>query len=52
MASAALANTYYPSANRGPQLFLANWAVLSAGRAANTLAQEFLGKFTTRARAE
>ena len=49
MASAALANTYYPSANRGPQLFLANWAVLSAGRAANTLAQEFLGKFTTHA---
>jgi Carboxypeptidase regulatory-like domain len=52
MASAALANTYYPRANRGPNLFLANWAVLSAGRAANTLAQEFLGKFTTRARAE
>ena len=52
MASAALANTYYPSANRGPQLFLANWAVLWAGRAANTLAQEFLGRLTTRARAE
>ncbi len=28
--------------NSGPHLFLANWAVLSAGRAANTLAQEFL----------
>lgn len=52
MASAALANTYYPSADRGPRLFLANWAVLSAGRAANTLAQEFLGKFTTHPRAE
>jgi hypothetical protein len=52
MASAALANTYYPSADRGPHLFLANWAVLSAGRAANTLAQEFLGRFTTHARAE
>lgn len=52
MASAALANTYYPSADRGTHLFLANWAVLSAGRAANTLAQEFLGKFTTRPRAE
>lgn len=52
MASAALANTYYPSVNRGPNLFLANWAVLSAGRAANTLAQEFLGKFTTHPRAE
>jgi hypothetical protein len=52
MASAALANTYYPRANRGPNLFLANWAVLSAGRAANTIAQEFLGRFTTHARAE
>jgi hypothetical protein len=52
MASAALANTYYPSADRGAHLFLANWAVLSAGRAANTLAQEFLGKLTTHARAE
>ena len=52
MASAALANTYYPSADRGAHLFLANWAVLSAGRAANVLAQEFLGKFTTHARAE
>lgn len=52
MASAALANTYYPSANRGPNLFLANWAVLSAGRAANALAQEFLGRFTTHPRAE
>jgi hypothetical protein len=52
MASAALANTYYPSADRGAHLFLANWAVLSAGRAANTLAQEFLGKFTTHPRAE
>src|ERR1700743_267146 len=52
MASAALANTYYPRANRGPNLFFANWAVLSAGRAANVLAQEFLGKFTTHARAQ
>ncbi len=52
MASAALANTYYPSADRGAHLFLANWAVLSAGRAANTLAQEFLGRLTTHARAE
>ena len=52
MASAALANTYYPPANRGAHLFLANWAVLSAGRAANVLAQEFLGKFTTHPRAE
>ncbi|HTV09704.1 MAG TPA: carboxypeptidase-like regulatory domain-containing protein [Candidatus Aquilonibacter sp.] len=50
MASAALANTYYPSVNRGAHLFLANWAVLSAGRAANTLAQEFLGRITTHAR--
>lgn len=52
IASAALANTYYPSANRGTKLFLANWAVLSAGRAANTLAQEFLAKFTTHPRVE
>lgn len=52
MASAALANTYYPSANRGVNLFLGNWAVLSAGRAANTLAQEFLGRFSTHARPE
>jgi hypothetical protein len=52
MASAALANAYYPSADRGAHLFLANWAVLSAGRAANTLAQEFLGRLTTHSRAE
>ena len=47
MASAALANTYYPTVDRGAHLFFANWAVLSAGRAANTLAQEFLGRLTT-----
>ena len=52
MASAALANTYYPTADRGVNLFLANWAVLSAGRAANTLAQEFLGKLSTHPRVE
>lgn len=52
VASAALANTYYPSADRGTHLFLANWAVLSAGRAANTLAQEFLGRLSTHPRAE
>ncbi|HEX5283199.1 MAG TPA: carboxypeptidase-like regulatory domain-containing protein [Bryocella sp.] len=52
MASAALANTYYPSADRGARLFLANWAVLSAGRAANTLAQEFLGRLTTHPHAQ
>jgi hypothetical protein len=52
MASAALANTYYPTIDRGTHLFLANWAVLSAGRAANVLAQEFLGKLTTHPRAE
>jgi Carboxypeptidase regulatory-like domain len=52
LASAALSNTYYPSANRGAHLFLANWSVLIAGRAANTLAQEFLGRFTTHPRAE
>jgi len=52
MASAALANTYYPSVDRGTHLFLANWAVLSAGRAANTLAQEFLARLTTHPHAE
>jgi len=52
MASAALANTYYPTVDRGAHLFFANWAVLSAGRAANTLAQEFLAKFTTHPRVE
>jgi hypothetical protein len=52
IASAALANTYYPPANRGTHLFLANWAVLSAGRAANTLAQEFLARLTTHPRAQ
>ena len=52
MASAALANVYYPPVDRGPHLFLANWAVLSAGRAANTLAQEFLAKITTHPRVE
>jgi hypothetical protein len=50
MASAALANTYYPSADRGAHLFLANWAVLSASRAANSLAQEFLARLTTHPR--
>lgn len=50
LASAALANAYYPPANRGVHLFLANWGVLMAGRAANTVAQEFLGRLTTHAR--
>ncbi len=52
MASAALANTYYPSADRGAHLFLANWAVLMGGRAANTLAQEFLARLTTHPQAK
>lgn len=52
MASAALANAYYPSADRGPHLFLANWGVLMAGRAANAVAQEFLASFITHPRAE
>ncbi|HEV2576421.1 MAG TPA: carboxypeptidase-like regulatory domain-containing protein [Acidobacteriaceae bacterium] len=52
MASAALSNTYYPTADRGAHLFLANWAVLSAGRAANTLAQEFLARLTTHHRTQ
>lgn len=50
MASAALANAYYPSVDRGAHLFFANWAVLMGGRAANSLAQEFLARLTTHSR--
>ncbi|HZQ41862.1 MAG TPA: carboxypeptidase-like regulatory domain-containing protein [Acidobacteriaceae bacterium] len=52
MASAALANAYYPSVDRGAHLFFANWAVLMGGRAANTLAQEFLSRLTTHPNAQ
>lgn len=41
LASAALANAYYPPANRGPHLFLTNWGILTGGRVAKVLTEEF-----------
>lgn len=50
LASAALANIYYPSSDRGPHLFLANWGVQMGARVANNLVQEFiLRRLTTHA---
>ena len=49
LASAALANLYYPQANRGAGLVFTNFAIGTAERVGATLAQEFLlGKFTRR----
>lgn len=49
LASAALANLYYPQANRGAGLVFGNFAIGTAERIGATLAQEFLlGKFTRR----
>jgi len=49
LASSALANLYYPQANRGAGLVFGNFAIGTAERIGATLAQEFLlGKFTRR----
>jgi len=49
LASSALANLYYPRANRGAGLVFGNFAIGMAERIGASLAQEFLlGKFTKR----
>jgi Carboxypeptidase regulatory-like domain len=49
LASSALANLYYPQANRGAGLIFGNFAIGTAERIGASLAQEFLiGKFTRR----
>ena len=48
LASAALANAYYPPENRGPHLFLSSWGISTGGRVLNVLVQEFvLRRYTT-----
>lgn len=42
LASAALANTYYPDSNRGPGLFLGNFFINTGQRALANVAQEFI----------
>jgi len=42
LASASLANTYYPPANRGVGLVFSSALITTGGRVANTLAQEFI----------
>jgi Carboxypeptidase regulatory-like domain len=49
LASSALANLYYPRANRGAGLVFGNFAIGMAERIGGSLAQEFLlGRFTKR----
>jgi hypothetical protein len=49
LASSAIANLYYPKANRGAGLVFGNFAIGVAERIGASLAQEFLlGKFTKR----
>jgi Carboxypeptidase regulatory-like domain len=49
LASSALANLWYPKANRGASLVFGNFAIGTAERIGASLAQEFLiGKFTKR----
>lgn len=49
LASAALANAYYPDSNRGPGLFLGNFFINTGQRALASVAQEFiLRKVTSR----
>jgi hypothetical protein len=49
LASSAIANLYYPRANRGAGLVFGNFAIGMAERIGASLAQEFLlGKFTKR----
>ncbi len=50
LASGALSNLYYPDSDRGVGLVFGGAAIATAGRIANTLAQEFiLRKFTSNA---
>jgi hypothetical protein len=42
LASAALANAYYPESNRGPGLFLGNFFIATGQRALANVAQEFI----------
>lgn len=42
LASAGLANLYYPKSNRGPQLLLGNFAIGTIERIGSDLAQEFV----------
>jgi hypothetical protein len=42
LASAAIANAYYPESNRGPGLFLTNFFINTGQRAFANVAQEFL----------
>jgi hypothetical protein len=49
LASSALANLYYPRANRGPGLVFGNFAIGAAERIGAALAQEFIvARFTRR----
>lgn len=49
LASSALANVYYPQANRGARLVFGNFAIGTAERIGADLAQEFIvGRFTKR----
>jgi len=51
LSSSALSNLYYPPENRGPGLLFSNAAIITGGRIANALAQEFiLHKFTSKAK--
>jgi hypothetical protein len=42
LASAAIANAYYPASNRGPGLFLGNFFIATSQRALANVAQEFI----------
>ena len=51
LSSSALSNLYYPPENRGPGLVFSNAAIITGGRIANALAQEFiLHKLTRKAK--
>ena len=51
LASGAISNAYYPESNRGPNLVFENAAIVTGGRMANGLIQEFLlRRFTPSAR--
>jgi len=53
LASAAIANAYYPASNRGVGLFLGNFLIGTGQRAAANLAQEFiLHRVTSRAKSQ
>jgi carboxypeptidase family protein len=51
-ASGAIPNLYYPQSDRGARLVFVGVAVATAGRIANTLAQEFLFSRMTKHRAQ